>query len=107
MTAEAKILFTLALAVVLALLVAESRAHDAPSGWTYPVACCSGYDCREVADAAIRERPEGYVIVATGEVIPMTDRKVRPSPDGVFHWCSIGGRDDGRTICLFVPPRAF
>lgn len=87
--------------------LAEARAHDAPSGWTYPLACCSDYDCREVPDSAVIEGPDGYVIRATGEVIPMTSRKVRPSPDGVFHWCSVGGRPDSNTICLFVPPRAF
>jgi len=84
-----------------------ARAHDAPSGWAYPVSCCSGYDCREVRDADIIEGPQGYVIKTTGEVIPMTDRKVRPSPDGQFHWCSIAGKADGKTICLFVPPRAY
>ena len=84
-----------------------AAAHDAKNGWTYPLACCSNYDCREVADADILERPEGYIIKVTGEVIPMTSRKVRASPDGVFHWCSVQGRDDGDTICLFVPPRSF
>jgi hypothetical protein len=84
-----------------------SRAHDAPSGWAYPVSCCSGYDCREVQDAEIIEAPQGYVIKTTGEVIPMTDRKVKTSPDGQFHWCSIAGKADGKTICLFVPPRAY
>jgi hypothetical protein len=102
-------------ATVLASLVLASPtiAHDAiptaakPNGWSYPLACCSGYDCREVSHRQIEEGPEGYVIRTTGEVIPMSDRKVKPSPDGEFHWCSKGGRDDGATICLFVPPRAF
>lgn len=99
----------LAAAIVpLSVIVSiPAAAHDAKSGWTYPLACCSDYDCREVADAEVLERPEGYVIKVTGEVIPMTSRKVRPSPDGVFHWCSVAGRDDGKTICLFVPPRGF
>lgn len=85
------------------VLVVESPAHDAPSGWTYPSSCCSDFDCREVSGEAVEERPEGYLIVATGEVIPMTDRKVRVSPDGRFHWCSRGGKPDGATICLFAP----
>ena len=99
----------LAAAIVsLSVIVSfPAAAHDAKSGWTYPLACCSDYDCREVADAEVLERPEGYVIKVTGEVIPMTSRKVRPSPDGVFHWCSVAGRNDGKTICLFVPPRGF
>ncbi|MBO6901973.1 MAG: hypothetical protein JJ864_11565 [Rhizobiaceae bacterium] len=102
-------------AIALSALFAVSpvAAHDAlptsakPQGWSYPITCCSGYDCREVSHSQIKEGPEGYVIASTGELIPMTDRKVRPSPDGEFHWCSVAGKDDGRTICLFVPPRAF
>lgn len=81
--------------------------HESPSGWQYPYACCSGYDCREVPARAISERPEGYVINTTGEVVAYTDKRVRNSPDGVYHWCSVAGKNDGRTICLFVPPKAF
>ncbi len=94
-------------------LIPTALAHDAlptaakPLGWSYPLACCSGYDCRAISQSQISERPEGYVIATTGEVIPMTDAKVKMSPDGEFHWCSKGGRDDGATICLFVPPRGF
>ncbi len=89
------------------------RAHDAvptaakPEGWSYPFACCSGYDCRAVPADWVEERPEGFRIVPTGEVVPMTDVRVKNSPDGAFHWCSVAGADDGRTICLFVPPRSF
>lgn len=103
-------LFPPRLAAAFALSMAASlsaAAHDSASGWAYPLACCSGYDCREVADAEVLERPEGYVIKTTGEVVPMTSSKVRMSPDGVFHRCSVAGRDDGATICLFVPPRSF
>ncbi len=85
--------------------------HDAPSGWAYPVECCSNLDCREVADADVREGPDGYVIPATGEVVPYGDARVKDSPDGRFHWCALGdGLSRPRetsTICLFVPPRGF
>nr|WP_244743469.1 hypothetical protein [Mesorhizobium sp. L-8-10] len=90
-----------------------ASAHDAlptavqPQGWSYPFSCCSGYDCREVADNAIGERPQGYVIKGTGEVITYSDSRIKSSPDGVFHWCSVAGADDGHTVCLFVPPRGF
>lgn len=97
----------LAFASLLSLSSTAVQAHDAPSGWSYPTSCCSGIDCREVRDDQIIEGPNGYVIKVTGEVIPMTSRKVRQSPDGVYHWCSVGGSDQGRTICLFVPPRMF
>jgi hypothetical protein len=90
-----------------------AAAHDAlptaakPNGWSYPFSCCSGYDCREVSAKQISERPEGYVINGTGEVVAYSDARLKDSPDGVFHWCSVAGADDSRTICLFVPPRSY
>jgi len=102
-----RIAFALSVSTFASIAALPAAAHDASSGWSYPLACCSGFDCREVADSDVLERPEGYVIRVTGEVIPMTSRKVRPSPDGVFHWCSVAGKEDGKTICLFVPPRGF
>ena len=57
--------------------------------------------------AAISERPEGYVIEGTGEVVAYQDRRLKDSPDGEFHWCSVAGKNDGKTICLFVPPRSY
>lgn len=89
------------------LLTGEARPHSAPSGWAYPLECCSNQDCREVADADVFEGPDGYRLVASGEVVPYADARVKDSPDGRFHWCSTGGSDTGRTICLFVPPRGF
>jgi hypothetical protein len=64
-------------------------------------------DCREVKSSSIGEEPKGYVIRSTGEVIPMTDSRIKNSPDGEYHWCSVAGRNNTRTICLFVPPRDF
>jgi hypothetical protein len=95
------------------LIATHARAHDAlptasqPHGWSYPFSCCSGYDCREVAYNANGERPEGYVIKGTGEVITYADGRIKNSPDGEFHWCSVAGANDGHTVCLFVPPRGF
>ena len=82
-------------------------AHDAPSGWSYPYACCSDKDCRQVPASTISERPEGYLIRATGEVVSYSDRRVKTSPDGVYHRCSVAGKEGTRTICLFVPPKLF
>lgn len=90
--------------VGLAMLVAEAFAHEAPTGWTYPWSCCADQDCRPVAEEDIREGPDGYLIVGTGEVVPYRDERVKDSPDGLFHWCA-GGED--KTICLFRPPRGF
>ena len=60
-----------------------------------------------MAIKSVSEKPQGYVINVTGEVVPYQDTRVRNSPDGDFHWCSVAGKDNTRTICLFVPPRAF
>lgn len=99
---------------ILALSAGKTFPHDAlpttakPQGWAYPFACCANFDCKEVADADVVEGARGYEIRATGERIPMSDRRVRQSPDGRFHWCAHqAGLDAGKTICLFVPPRGF
>ncbi|MDG4903177.1 hypothetical protein P9279_21955 [Mesorhizobium sp. WSM4962] len=98
---------------ILAASTGKTWPHEAtptaamPQGWSYPFSCCSGMDCREVPDKAIVEGARGYEIRATRELIPMSDTRIKQSPDGHFHWCSVAGADDGRTICLFVPPRSF
>jgi hypothetical protein len=90
------------------------RAHDAiatpaqPLGWKYPWSCCSSMDCRMLGDQAVSERPEGYVIGSTGEIVAYADKRVKNSPDGEYHWCAHqAGIDAGHTICLFVPPKGF
>lgn len=87
--------------------VGAAEAHEAPSGWTYPKACCSEMDCRAVSAEAVKERPQGYIIALTGEIVPYSDDRLKDSPDGEYHWCSAGGSDSGRTICLFVPPQGY
>lgn len=106
-------LFLAAWAILAAAgAIRSALAHDAlptaaqPQGWSYPLSCCSSIDCRAVGDDKITEGPTGYT-VPSGEVIAMTDSRIKESPDGVFHWCSVAGKDDGRTICLFVPPRSY
>lgn len=92
----------------LVLSATAAVAHDAPTGWKYPWACCSNMDCKQVPKEAIKERPEGYVIANTGEVVGYLDKRVRQSPDGEYHWCAHqAGIDAGHTICLFVPPKGF
>jgi len=85
----------------------DAPAHEAPLGWNYPLSCCSSYDCKQVSAGVVKESPQGYVI-DTGEVVAYSDKRVRQSPDGEFHWCAHqAGVDAGRTICLFVPTRGF
>lgn len=100
--------------VLVGALEDPAHSHDAlptaaqPLGWSYPFSCCSTADCREVrSPGVVRESAEGYRIVQTGEVIPFGDKKIKDSPDGEFHWCSVQGKNDSDTICLFVPPRGF
>ena len=104
-------LFRAVIAATLAGLSGGAAAHQAPTGWSYPWACCSNMDCRQIDAAEISEpsgADSGYVIRSTGERIASNDRRIRQSPDGAFHWCAHqAGVDAGRTICLFVPPREF
>lgn len=89
------------------LLARPANAHEAPTGWSYPFSCCSGYDCRPVPEAWVREENGGFTIARTGETIAYGDPRLKESPDGLMHWCSVAGADDGRTICLYVPPRSY
>lgn len=105
MTPRAFAVLALLVAITVICGVLGAYAHDAPKGWRYDLSCCSNMDCRPVPASAVHERPEGYVIAATGEVIPYSDKRIKQSPDGDLHWCSVGGKPDSRTICLYVPPK--
>jgi uncharacterized iron-regulated membrane protein len=86
----------------------EARAHEAPTGWTYPWSCCSNQDCRPTGKGEVRETSSGYRLVTTGEIVPYSDARVKDSPDGLFHACQVAGDfKKGRILCLFVPPRSF
>lgn len=99
------------IAVTLAVAHEATPTAAQPLGWSYPYSCCSGMDCREVDTAtspvAVTETPEGYAFSTSDEVIPYNDPRIKESPDGLFHWCTVAGEDSSRTICLFVPPRGF
>lgn len=71
----------------------------------YPAYCCSGQDCYEIAQEDVEFVGQGYFIKATGEYFPRD--AVPESPDGKFHRCSIGGKREGRTLCIFAPTPAF
>lgn len=113
MLARLLMVAAIAFSIFLFARVIEAHSHDAPKGWSYPSACCSGYDCREVggrhskAKVRVVETSQGYQITSTGEVIAWSDARLKDSPDGEYHWCSYAGADDSHTICLFVPPRSF
>jgi len=90
-----------------------AKAHDAlptaamPQGWSYPWSCCSGQDCREIDASRVKETRSGYQM-PTGEIIPYSgDKRLKDSPDGEYHWCSVAGAEDSHTICLFAPPKSY
>lgn len=85
------------------LLTYDALPHQAPTGWSYHYECCSDRDCRPVGKDFVWERPEGYVIAPTKEIIPHGDKRIRMSPDGDYHWCSTAGSLNGETLCLYVP----
>ena len=106
--ASTRLLFPSSSLLLLATLglLGPARAHDAPTGWKYPWACCASLDCQQVKSSAIEEKAEGYIIQSTGEVVGYRDKRVKDSPDGEYHWCAHrAGNDAGHTICLFVPPK--
>jgi len=94
--------------IAAAILMFSTRtfAHEAPTGWSYPMACCSGQDCQQVQDKEIGTTRNGYVIRKTGEFLPFGDARLKESPDGGYHWCApqFGSQI---TICLFVPPLGY
>lgn len=92
--------------LILAFASYDAKAHEAPAGWSYDIVCCHDRDCRPLDDGSVKEGPDGYT-VPTGEVIPYSSNKVKRSKDEFFHWCTWGGKDDTKTICLYVPSRAF
>lgn len=71
----------------------------------YPAYCCSGQDCYEISQEDVELAGEGYFIKATGEYFPRN--AVPESPDGKFHRCSIGGKREARTLCIFAPTPTF
>lgn len=115
---QSRIIFAVVIAVCVALWLFATafvvNAHEArtvagqPLGWKYSYACCSDKDCRPVAAGEIRETPEGYLLIKTGEVVGYQDKRVKESPDGTFHVCQVAGDfEAGRILCIYAPPRSF
>lgn len=90
-----------------ALAISQARGHEAPTGWTYPLACCSNRDCSEIPATAISEGAGGVTILGSGEVIPYGDPRLKDSPDGLTHICRPPENPKARTICLLLPSKSF
>ena len=72
--------FTAALTgLALLALGPGASAHQAMSGWSYPLECCHSLDCAEIAGNTVRETPNGYVITVQPGSHPMwrADRSER------------------------------
>lgn len=80
------------------LLLTAAEAHS----W-YDSSCCSDSDCAPVADGAIREEPNEF-IMPNGDTVARTSGRVHQSLDGRWHWCHT---QQAGTICVYVPPRGF
>lgn len=108
-----RLLASITFAILLAPGVTGSCAHEAPSGWEYPFACCSGADCARIDASAVRAGPPGFVVTIAPGRHPMWPRerrellileipyeKSRLSPDGLWHLCI---NDTGELLCFFAP----
>jgi hypothetical protein len=101
-------LFAGAFLISLWCLIVGAAAHQAPSGWAYPPACCSLTDCNEIDASRVSQTPEGYLVRLVpgdhnmakngGEWLVPYD-KARPSPDGEAHICINGV---GKMLCFFI-----
>jgi hypothetical protein len=88
----------------LVLMGVPATAHEAPSGWTYDMECCSDHDCRPER-SEVKATPLGWLVTSTGEIIRYGDRRIHDSKDGEFHRCLMrrGVNGPGMTRCLYVP----
>lgn len=88
--------------VLVIFLISPALAHDSwiNRGGYRNIAgewCCGEGDCFMVEP--VRVTANGYLILATGELVP--EREAQPSPDGKFWRCK---RPDGSRRCFFAPP---
>lgn len=116
MTAPGRLFLAVLIVGLLAWLINESRAHEAPLGWLYPANCCSGRDCAEAPSGSVREGPNGYEVTLLPGQHPMVKdephsfvvaydaRQIRDSPDGRFHVCL---SPQLRLLCFFAGSRGF
>ncbi|CAN7492138.1 hypothetical protein LJR231_003443 [Phyllobacterium sp. LjRoot231] len=90
------------------LFAVPAFAHEAPTGWTYGLECCSNKDCWQEKEGAITETPNGYKVVLTNELILYNDKRIKKSKDEFFHRCTLSGDPNaGRSLCLYVPNKGY
>lgn len=94
------------LLALCAFMAAPAYAHDAPTGWSFDILCCSNRDCGEVPDDWVKEKDGSVTIVPTGEVLSRADPKVKMSKDERTYWCRPPGIEP-HTICVYLPNKGF
>ena len=105
------VIFVVAVFAALAVMLGTgvgAQAHEAPTGWSYSTACCSGVDCGQL-HTNVKATSVGWLIIETGETVPYSDRRIKGSGDEFFHRCvkTVDGKDTGETRCLYVPGMGF
>lgn len=94
-------IFAFMLAFMAAVFPMPLRAHEAPSGWSYPWQCCSNQDCRPVACDTLEEIEGGKVRdIENGQTYERN--MVQSSGDAKCHVCTEQGKLDGKGLCVFV-----
>ena len=88
--------------MLLAIFIVPSLAHEAPSGWVYPPACCNNGDCAPLDAKRIKETAEGFLIDGK-YIVKRSDAKL--SPDGIFHAC-FPWQNRGPN-CFWYPPNSY
>lgn len=94
---------------LLVMFAAMANAHDAPTGWRYPSACCSNKDCRPIPASSCEEVQGGRTF--NGLFVP--HERIRPSPDGTCHVCqnnkgTIIHHDSSKELpCAWAPMGGF
>jgi hypothetical protein len=97
-------------------VIAPVQAHQAQSGWTYPVECCSdAQDCQVINGRDVSNDKDGYIVTLEpgehrhapeGGTFYMLDRQVKQSGDDNFHVCIHEYTNGPGAICLYIPPQS-
>ncbi|MBT1154335.1 hypothetical protein J1C56_01885 [Aminobacter anthyllidis] len=96
----------------------KAYAHEAASGWDYPLSCCfgtaSGGDCQAISSKTVTPIAGGYRItlvpgdhnqVTKPHVFEVPADKVRISEDTSYHICLWPTED--KVQCFFAPPMSY
>jgi hypothetical protein len=94
-------------------LFSTASAHQAQSGWTYPVECCSDtQDCQAISGGDVSMDDQGYIVTLKpgehrhapeGGTFYMLDNQVKQSGDDNFHVCIHEYTNGPGAICLYIP----